>query len=133
MKKIYLFVFILLANFSLSAQDLRIFALGDKYGIIDAATNKIIVEAKYDKIESFYNNLLELKLNKKFGIINYQGIEIAAVIYDYIALLKEDMALAERNGFYGYIDTLGREIITCKYNLRPGSCLHEPFASITIK
>lgn len=117
MKKTYLLLFFLSASWVTGAQNLQSFYEGRKYGFKDASSGKIIIKPKYDQIRNYSNGLVEVKLNDKYGLVDFRGIEVAPTVYDIISRMHEEMARVERNGYYGYIDETGREIISCKYTM----------------
>lgn len=103
----------------------------NKWGIVDI-DNKQILPCIYDRIrkiritdwdnEFFYNNcyyrnnLLMVRKNKKWGMINMKGDFITKLQYDNFDNSAWDQIKVSQNGKWGVIDTSGHSIIPCKYS-----------------
>ena len=83
---------------------------------------------KYSKIEAienmdksgnlwYENNVLRVKQNDKYGLINLDGNELIAPIYDEIYSLKgvKESLIVKQDGLYGLLNNKGNLIISPKY------------------
>ena len=83
---------------------------------------------KYNKVEAienidssgnlwYENNVLKVKQNDKFGLINLDGNELIAPIYDEIYSLKgiKESLIIKQDGLYGLLNNKGNLIISPKY------------------
>lgn len=66
----------------------------------------------------YERSVLQYKENNKYGLISFDGKEIAKPIYDEIDSLayKEGEVLVKQNGKYGVINIKGKELIEIKYD-----------------
>lgn len=88
----------------------------NKWGIVDLDNQKI-TNFKYDFIWSFdQNGLCMVRIDKKRGYINEQGIEQIPVEYDYINSFYKNVTLAKHNGKYGVIDSNNQIIVPFIYD-----------------
>lgn len=112
----------------------------DKYGFINLEGEEIL-PCKYDditfvfgdilKIDDEYSrfisdrqdNLLQVKLNNKYGIIDLEGKEIIPCKYDDLTIFdwNEKLLQVKLDNKYGLINLEGKEIIPCKYDDLKGS------------
>lgn len=87
----------------------------NKEGIIDTS-GKAIVPIVYEKIiqmQAF--NLIKVKLNGKWGYINYQGQVFINPQYDELDQPWYGMIMAKKDGKFGYFNNKGELVIPCKY------------------
>lgn len=106
----------------------------DKYGFINIEGIEIL-PCKYDTVAFVMGDLIEIdekefvyddcwdsllcvKLDDKYGLINFDGKEIAPCKYDDLTLFTEYLYLfkTELDDKYGMINFEGKEIIPCKYS-----------------
>lgn len=106
----------------------------DKYGFINIEGIEIL-PCQYDDIAFVMGDLIEIdekeivyddcldsllyvKLDDKYGLINFDGKEIAPCKYDDLTLFTEYLYLfkTELDDKYGMINFEGKEIIPCKYS-----------------
>lgn len=106
----------------------------DKYGFINIEGIEIL-PCKYDTVafvmgdlieidekefvyDDCWDSLLYVKLDDKYGLINFDGKEIAPCKYDDLTLFTEYLYLfkTELDDKYGMINFEGKEIIPCKYS-----------------
>lgn len=86
------------------------------YGIVDR-NNTIILPFIYQNIaECFKMDLLVVKLNDKYGLIDFSGKEITPVKYDRIMSFSENIATVKLNDKWGYINENGRIIANIRYD-----------------
>lgn len=110
--------------------------LGNKWGFIDR-TGKFALPAKYDNAGTFSEGLALVRTGIKYGYIDKTGKEVIAVRFDFPAhasaarndnpdwdfsqgLLEryefsEGLAVAEKNGLFGFIDKTGQFVIEPEY------------------
>jgi hypothetical protein len=87
---------------------------GLKKGYINSYGSEII-PCIYDNITN-KNNLLYAVQKNKIRIFDYYGKSRTSVAYDSIALdFIGGLALVKKDTLYGFIDTTGKEIISCLY------------------
>ena len=81
-----------------------------KWGVIDDQLNQVIPN-KYDCIWSFdKNDLIEVRIDSHYGLVNKQGIEQVPPIYDHIALNEDGYYTVKQNGCESRIDKDGNVI-----------------------
>jgi peroxiredoxin len=103
-----------------------------KWGIINISTGKEVLEPIFDNIKAIgylsISNLLDVQLNGKWGVYNFEGKEIVAPKYfepvdvstpsNYsVVTLLESVVVASgyQKKLYGLLDSNYKEIITPKY------------------
>jgi hypothetical protein len=70
---------------------------------------------------SFSNGLTPIRSgNKKMMYINKAGEAVTDAIFDKAYPFSEERALVCINGFYGYIDESGKQVIPCQYGVNEG-------------
>ena len=75
-----------------------------------------LVYPVYDEIESFSKDLVAVKLNAKYGLIDKTGKERTPFIYDAILIFSKDLAAVNMNAKYGLIDKTGNELTPFIYD-----------------
>ena len=81
-----------------------------KWGVIDDQLNQIIPN-KYDCIWSFdKNDLIQVRIDSHYSLVNKQGIEQVPPIYDHITLNKDGYYTVKQNGCEFRIDKDGNVI-----------------------
>ena len=81
-----------------------------KWGVIDDQLNQVIPN-KYDHIRSFdKNDLIMVKIDSHYGLVNKQGIEQVPPIYDHITLNEDGYYTVKQNGCESRIDKDGNVI-----------------------
>lgn len=86
----------------------------NKVEIYNKKNNKII--GVYDNVIEFSEDLVLVRIDNKWGLIDKKGKEIIAPKYDSITYTIEDKyVLVEINNKWGIIDKKGKEIVTPKY------------------
>ena len=81
-----------------------------KWGVIDDQLNQVITN-KYDCIWSFdKNDLIEVRVNSHYGLVNKQGIEQVPPFYDDITLNEDGYYTVKQNGCEFKIDKDGNVI-----------------------
>ena len=81
-----------------------------KWGVIDDQLNQVIPN-KYDHICSFdKNDLIEVRIESLYGLVNKQGIEQVPPIYDHITLNEDGYYTVKQNGCEFRIDKDGNVI-----------------------
>ena len=90
-----------------------------KYGVIDIATGKAILETKYDSIEYIqYASSFMVQSNGKVGIISSKKESKVPLLYDKLQLIDKDenLYLAQKGNLYGVINIDGKIIIHLEYD-----------------
>jgi len=89
-----------------------------KYGFLNK-DEKVVITCQYENYGFTHNEFANMKLNGKWGIINYAGKEIVPFIYDMIEKPRYEyinIVQVMRNGFWGFVDFYcGKEFIPCVY------------------
>lgn len=89
-----------------------------KYGYLNTA-GQIVIEAKYDTIDNFYNGLAMVKFNNKYGFINTSGQIVVNNEYDIVRKFNNGYAVVgkEIDGEvkYGLVNCSGQLVIEVKY------------------
>ena len=97
--------------------ELEKFYKKDKYGFKNKATNKIIIQAKYENTsEVFSEGLVAVRLNNKWGFIDKTGKEIIPFKYDFALIFREGLADVKLNNKWGFIDKTDQLVIPFKYD-----------------
>lgn len=83
-----------------------------KWTLVDKDYNTIFSTSEYE-VNNIYDDILCVKYieNSKYGLIDINGNIIAAPQYDTPIIFSEGLAMVERNGRVGYLNTEGQEII----------------------
>lgn len=88
-----------------------------KWGYFYKKNGKIAIPAIYNEAFPFEDGLASIKLDDKYGFINYLGIEVIEPIYEYTDMyFRGGLCLARKDGKFGYIDIDGRTKIDFKFN-----------------
>lgn len=99
-----------------------------KYGIVNRALGKMLVECIYEKPFGFTDgifpllgNLSVVYRNNKAGLLNEKGVEIVPCIFDGGKEPFKDMyldlyVLAKQNNKSGVVDTVGNLAVPCVYD-----------------
>jgi len=93
-----------------------------KYGIFDLEKKDFFLPCKYEeiRIESLgKEKWIKIKLNDKYGLIDFSGKEILPCIYDKLqsyTIKNNGVLLVQLNGKKGIINKAIEEIIPCKYD-----------------
>lgn len=102
--------------------------IGKKCGLIDAKTCEEVLPCEYDGIGygGFHKtNLICVKKNGKFGMLNRSFEEVLECIYDEIEDFKEGYAVVKIGKKRGLIDETGKVIVECKYDFFAGRFEHD--------
>lgn len=95
-----------------------------KIGLINEEDLVVIIEPKYDEVEFWWEGMLKVKQNNKWGIINSQGEEIIPAVYklknlEYVFNDDKDEAKKSKDvrikikvkGGYVFYNSQGQEIM----------------------
>jgi hypothetical protein len=92
---------------------------GEKYGIVELATGKLIVDIKYDGLGNISEGAFVARIRgvDKFlhGFVNLKGREITEVKYWDANDFSDGMAAVMSGDKWGYIDASGKEVILARY------------------
>jgi len=96
--------------------------IGDKWGYLDTNGHSFAGSIQYENIGGFLTNkLVSAKHKGKWGAVNQNGDVVIPFLYDYNFYFPQDdsggyyPAAVAKNGMWGYIDTLGQEVLSFKY------------------
>jgi hypothetical protein len=93
--------------------------MGGKWGLIDG-NNRWLLRPKYSEIRNFDQHGLAVAVqsqeNNRLGLINFQGLPVGGTNYTEIFPFNEGLAVVKDRDAYGYIDTMGKLIISCIYS-----------------
>lgn len=100
---------------------------------------QVIVKPKYDYIFDFDEyGFACVKLDNKYGFIDWTGKEITPIKYDKIGwyqknfMFQNNRARVRIGGKYGYIDRTGKEIIPLDYAYATSFSETDPFAFVYV-
>ncbi|MBT3880391.1 MAG: WG repeat-containing protein [Candidatus Scalindua sp.] len=94
------------------------FGLNDKKGLMDL-TGKVIVEARYESIDPFYNRIAKFRIEKKgpWGLIDASGKVIAEPKFNQCEQFSEGLIATQiKGGKWGFIDKTGKIIIEPRFS-----------------
>ncbi len=90
----------------------------DKWGMVDA-NDKLLIPFHYDGIhflENTDNKILRVYNNdRKYGLIDTLGHVAVNLRYDELGGFSDGKLAVKRNGFWGYVNKDGLEIIPCRF------------------
>ena len=100
---------------------------GGKYGLIDDKGEEVVPPIYDEIIFTSEVGILKVKMNNKFGYIDYRGENITDIKYDDASDFCDGMAIVNiggtpnkrgviSGGKKGYINTLGDEVVKVKYD-----------------
>jgi hypothetical protein len=110
----------------------------NKWGIMNKEGN-IIIPAKYDNIQDFYDGITVLVKNNKYGYADNSGILITGLIYDgsWGNHFVNGFAFVCQGIGCGYIDKSGKEVTALKYtwgdSWNPNEFSKDGFAAVKYK
>jgi hypothetical protein len=87
----------------------------DKWGFSDP-NRKIIIGAKYEKVDFFTEGLARVKLNGHYGFIDTKGKVVIPFVYDNACSFNEGLACVIINHKWGSIDRSGNLVVPIKYD-----------------
>lgn len=104
--------------------------VNEKYGVMDSSF-KLCIPIEFDEIKDEFAQKPSFKVrvrkNKKYGVINIIGNIGSEVIYDEVTghdfncknedpnQYQSDLAIVKKDGLYGILDGLGRELVTPQF------------------
>lgn len=95
----------------------------DKWGFINTK-GKMVIKAKYDKVESFSNGFAAVEINGYEGFINTSGKEITKMKYYTTEPFCNGFAQVQDFSYNrGYINTEGDEVIPVRYDSFSEDCI----------
>jgi len=91
--------------------------LKNRFGVIDSMGTVVIpIIYKSISVAGFTENILRVRKDEKWSIIDRQGNELCQAIYDIIRPFSGNVTRVRRNGKWGMIDTSGKEIQPCIFD-----------------
>ncbi len=88
---------------------------GGKWGFKDIWGN-IIVRAKYDSVELFYEGRAVVFSGGKYGLIDSSGVEVIPLEYDELSYDHSYYCTVEREGLFGVIDRQGLVVVPLEWD-----------------
>lgn len=88
---------------------------GGKWGFKDR-NGKQVVEAMYDEVFAYKDNMCCVEKDEKFGFINRQGEQIIPLEYDCATSFSEGYACVFRKDKCGYIDSYNGVVVDFKFD-----------------
>jgi hypothetical protein len=91
--------------------------LNDKWGLIDTEGNEI-VRPEYVQVGDFHEGLVAVKMKPEahnWGFIDKTGEVVVPPKYDDVANFYLGYASVYLDGYWGYINTQGNEVIPCVF------------------
>lgn len=85
-----------------------------KWGFIDSA-GEWIIEAQYEGVDRFENQLCSVKIDGCWGVIDTTGKVVIEPKYDWYVRFSNDLAAVNIDGKYGYINKDGEVAIKARY------------------
>lgn len=82
-----------------------------KYGFMNFETKDTVVPCIYDTVDYFTGNLAAVRLNKKWGFVNKNGLAVIECQFDSAASLQNGLLQVVKNNRSGCVDIAGKEII----------------------
>lgn len=88
-----------------------------KYGVVDA-TGEIVIPCVADEMSEIGNGLVSITIeNKGHSLVDMeQNIIVPAFRYAKIGGFSEEMGIFKSDGYYGFLNTRGKEAIKAKYD-----------------
>lgn len=119
LKRILSIILAAVMAIGISAQDLTIKKVKDKYGYEDPS-GKMVIKASYSEVYPFDNGVAKVCKDGKWGYINPKGKTVIPIQYDDIQPFIDGKAKVCKDGKWGYIDNKGKAIISIQYdNIEP--------------
>lgn len=84
---------------------------GDKYGLFEKSTGKILIPAKYDELDEVSDGLIGFSQNKKYGFFNLKNQRVIKPIYDGVGQFQQGKAVVYKQGKSSVIDSKGKQIV----------------------
>lgn len=84
---------------------------GDKYGLFEKSTGKILIPAKYDELDEVSDDLIGFSQNKKYGFLNLKNRVVVKPIYDGVGQFQQGKVVVYKQGKSGVIDSKGKQIV----------------------
>ena len=92
----------------------------DDRWLLMKSSGELIPDLSESYIECLTKHFFVIERNQKQMVYNAVDASIISNPYDQIKSLNSNVMLIENNGFYGLMDILGNELLTCKYqNIKP--------------
>jgi hypothetical protein len=88
--------------------------LNGKWGFTDLNEN-IKVQPNYEDLQDFHGHSAGVKYKGKWNTISSDNIVLNSVFYDSIAPSAQNSWILYQNGMQGLTDSIGREIVVCRY------------------
>ena len=85
------------------------------WGFADAA-GRMVVEAKYDRVEPFCEGRAVVELDTRYGLIDTEGREVVPPTYDELSYDGSHYCYVDKDGYSGAIDRTGRVVVPLEWD-----------------
>lgn len=87
-----------------------------KWGFMDS-TGAVIISPRYNEIRRFQSDITGVRLENKWGFIDRKGKPVVDYQYDYVGQewFSDSTVEVRRNGWIGFVNEKGEEVIPCIY------------------
>ncbi len=82
-----------------------------KFSALSNEKHELLTDFKYTDISGAYTDIMQVKIDKKCGIIDMNGNEITTIDYDEFWNMGQPVFFASRNKLHGYLDHSGKVVI----------------------
>jgi hypothetical protein len=119
MKKLYIFLFILLISTGLYSQvAIRAVELPDsRFQFINKTTGQKVNDLVWDETESFVNGFAKVASNHKWGFVDRFGNPVINASFEAVRNFVNKLAAAQQNSKWGFIDETGTTVIPFEYDI----------------
>lgn len=113
---------VIIEHVPLNANNLTPFEHNGHWGFHDLSSNRQIAPI-YDKVQPFSQGLAAVKIARRWGYINTEGLVVYSFLLDDAWNFSEGLALIRRKNKYGFLNLNGRAAIAARYDFaRSFSC-----------
>jgi hypothetical protein len=71
---------------------------------------------RYDWVDDFFEGRARVKLNGKWGYIDFDGNEVVPPLYDYVGYYSDGRVCVRVNQKFGFVDLDGNEVVPLRYD-----------------
>lgn len=80
---------------------------------------KYVVEPAFEELEYFNDSIFIYAQNEKYGLTNRHLQILKPAIFDFIGQVKNNRAIYSKEGYFGYLDENGNEVISNEFDEYP--------------
>lgn len=88
----------------------------NKTGLFDFKQGKIIIPAMFDELSLLRNQLVMVKSNNEYGLMNMSGKIVNHLQYTEMTEQANGRLMVRKKDKIGWLDSTGRQFIPCKYD-----------------